>query len=140
MDFIWWSGLTKAEAKRGLEMVRAEFVQREIKHIVYWASGDKPILGRGKSFSALLPAYDEYTVGYKDRSAILNPLHATKARNGIFSPVVVVNGQVLGTWKRTIKNELVYIGIDRLGSSRLKVLPLESYSAFLGKLAKYVTP
>jgi hypothetical protein len=59
----------------------------------------------------LLPAYDEYTVAYKDRSAALNPKYA-KLPNygyGIFNPTIVVDGQVVGTWKRTLKKETLAI-------------------------------
>ncbi len=42
--------------------------------------------------------------GYKDRSDVLAADHASKivpGNNGIFMPVIVVAGQVAGTWKRT---------------------------------------
>lgn len=55
----------------------------------------------------LLPAYDEYTVAYKDRGAVLNPLYAKQANsgNGIIYPTIVVDGQVVGTWKRTLNKD-----------------------------------
>ena len=59
----------------------------------------------------LLPVYDEYTVAYKDRSAVLNPEYAQHANygHGIFNPTIVVDGQVVGTWKRMIENHAVVI-------------------------------
>jgi len=59
----------------------------------------------------LLPAYDEYTVAYKDRSAVLDPLYAKRADsgNGIFNPTMVLDGQVVGTWKRTLQKGSVAI-------------------------------
>jgi hypothetical protein len=58
----------------------------------------------------LLPGFDEYLLGYKDRSAVLATKHAQKVvpgSNGVFMPMLVVAGQVVGTWKRTLKrNEL----------------------------------
>jgi hypothetical protein len=59
----------------------------------------------------LLPAYDEYTVAYRDRSAVLDPVDAKQGHsgNGIFYPTIVVDGRVAGTWKRTLKNNRVVI-------------------------------
>jgi hypothetical protein len=59
----------------------------------------------------LLPAYDEYTVAYKDRSAALDPIYAKQANsgNGIFYPTIVVDGRVVGTWKRTLKKDSLAI-------------------------------
>jgi hypothetical protein len=58
-----------------------------------------------------LPAYDEYTVAYKDRSAVLDPFHAKRASsgNGIFNPIIVIDGQVVGTWKRRMEKGSVVI-------------------------------
>jgi len=58
---------------------------------------------RDKSSTAyLLPAYDEHTVGYRDRSAVFNPAYAQQHGQGyaIFNPTVVVDGQVVGVLKR----------------------------------------
>jgi hypothetical protein len=55
--------------------------------------------------------YDEYTVAYKDRSAFLESGYAKQAGNGIFSPVVILAGQVAGTWKRTLKRTAVNLSI-----------------------------
>lgn len=62
----------------------------------------------------LLPAFDEYLVGYKDRSAVLEPGYAMRmvARNGMISPIIVIDGQVVGTWKRVLKKETVALTPD----------------------------
>lgn len=51
----------------------------------------------------LLPAYDQYLIGYKDRSGVLAKEHTSKAFNshGIFQPVILCDGQIVGNWKRT---------------------------------------
>ncbi|NJK86450.1 MAG: winged helix DNA-binding domain-containing protein [Bacteroidales bacterium] len=53
----------------------------------------------------LLPAYDEFLIGYKNRSAVISKNINAKiiSINGLFRPVILVNGQVAGIWKRTIK-------------------------------------
>lgn len=50
----------------------------------------------------LLPAYDEYLIGYKERTGVLALEHQAKAFNrfGIFQPVVLHNGRIVGNWSR----------------------------------------
>jgi hypothetical protein len=59
----------------------------------------------------LLPAFDEYTVAYKDRGAVLHPSHARRpdAATAVLGPTIVVNGRAVGTWKRTLKKDSVVI-------------------------------
>ena len=66
----------------------------------------------GKNNSVhLLPAFDEFLIGYRDRSSSLSMVHNKKAisNNGIFYPVIVVNGQVSGVWKRIVKGNKAVI-------------------------------
>ena len=52
-----------------------------------------------------MPAFDEFLISYKDRLASLphENHHKAVSNNGIFYPIIVVNGRVTGTWKRTFK-------------------------------------
>jgi hypothetical protein len=101
LDYTWWSGLAPAEAKISLEMIKSKLVSIVVDGKTYWMSEANS--SRIKSPDIyLLPAYDEFTVAYKDRSAVLDPRHAAKAKNGIFGPVIVSEGKLIGTWKRTI--------------------------------------
>ena len=54
----------------------------------------------------LLPAYDEFLISYRDRRASLSQTDNKQvvSSNGIFYPTIMMNGQVIGTWKRNIKN------------------------------------
>jgi hypothetical protein len=110
-DFIWWSGLTTADARAGLEMAKPRLAQENINGQTYWLPASMPAAKDASPTAYLLPAYDEYTVAYKDRSAVLNPLCAKLANsgNGIFFPTIVVDGQVVGTWKRALKKGAVVI-------------------------------
>ena len=87
----------------------------------------------------LLPGFDEYLIGYADRSAVLPGEHAAKivpGGNGIFQPVIVAAGQVAGTWKRQVKKDTVEITLapfTRLDVSQEIVLAAaRRYSRFLG--------
>lgn len=110
-DFAWWSGLRAEDARAGLEMVKSRLVREEIDGRVYWLAA--PARGsKGRTPRVhLLPAYDEYTVAYKDRSAILNPARAGEASHGqgILNAVIVSDGQVVGTWKRAFGKDAVVI-------------------------------
>jgi hypothetical protein len=102
-DFAWWSGLTVADARAGLESGRAELQTTVRDGRTYWYAEAPP--GRYDGTRAhLLPNYDELLVGYKDRSAAFDHTHRSKVaaptQNVLFSHTVAVNGEILGTWKR----------------------------------------
>lgn len=107
-DFIWWSGLTAAAARAGLEMVKSRYIQQVIDSKTYWFSPSTPTAKVASPTAYLLPPYDEYTVAYKDRSAILDPAYAQQAGYGI-GPTIVVDGQIVGTWKRTFNKDALVI-------------------------------
>lgn len=111
-DFVWWSGLTSTEAKEGLYLAKSVLVSETIQGQSYWMASGPPPLPNLPPMVQLLPSFDEYLVAYKDRTAALGTLkfnQIVSAGNGIFSPVVVVDGRVVGTWKRTLKKETVSI-------------------------------
>ena len=110
-DFVWWSGLRTADARAGLEMAKPHLAQEVSDGQTYWFASSMPATKDASPTAHLLPAFDEYTVAYKDRSAVLNPLYAKQVNtgNGIFSPTIVVDGQIVGTWKRTLKKSEVVI-------------------------------
>jgi hypothetical protein len=110
-DFIWWSGLRTAEARIGLEMVKPHLVQEVYDGQTFWLASSMPAAKYASPTAYLLPAFDEYTVAYKDRSAVLNPLHTKQVNtgNGILFPTIVMDGQIVGTWKRTLKKSAVVI-------------------------------
>jgi hypothetical protein len=104
-DFAWWSGLTATDARVGFEMVASEFSHEVVDGKTYWFSSSSLITKDVAPTTHLLPPFDEYTIAYKDRSAVIDPdaAHTIQTRNGIFSPIIVINGQIVGTWKRTFK-------------------------------------
>ena len=110
-DFVWWSGLTAVDARAGLAMVTSRLLNETIDGQTYWFS---PAIAPGQDLSQaayLLPNFDEYTVGYTDRSAIFDALHTNKLdpRGGLLTNTMVLDGQVIGTWKRTFRKPGVVI-------------------------------
>jgi hypothetical protein len=102
-DFIWWSGLPAADARQGLESARGKLAQEGIEGETYWVPPNRRLPPPSPSAAWLLPCFDEYIVGYKDREAILDPRHAARSGNGLLHPTIAVGGRIAGTWTRTIR-------------------------------------
>ena len=110
-DFAKWSGLTVADAQSGLEAVKARLEHELVAGQTYWFSESKRSEKLHSRTAFLLSVYDEYISGYKDRSAIVDAKHATTliAMGNALNYVIVVSGQIVGTWKRTVSKEAVII-------------------------------
>jgi hypothetical protein len=121
-DYTWWSGLPAVDARMGLESVKGKLAQNVVDGETFWQAshgrtghGPAPRVkphGRaeqpGPAHAWLLPCFDEYIVGYKDRGVLLDARHRTRAGNGLLHPTIAVGGRIAGTWKRTIRrNEVV---------------------------------
>lgn len=111
-DFANWTGLTMSDVKTALRIVRSQLLSETIEGVEYFFQGSFPSSLPGVY---LLPGFDEYFLGYKDRSAIISPEHASKVvpgGNGVFKPMIVSGGQVVGTWRRTLKKSSVAVTYD----------------------------
>jgi hypothetical protein len=108
-DFVWWSGLAVTDAKIGLELAKSHLLSDSLDSKQYWFSCLPAQVNDQFRTIYLLPNFDEYTVGYTDRSAILNVSDAEKfaSRGDVLNPVIVLDGRVIGTWKRTMKKDSV---------------------------------
>ncbi len=108
-DFIAWSGLSITESRAGFEQIRETFTKIELNGQPYWMTSNCPANDKSSSGIHLLAGFDEYLLGYKDRTLILDAVNAGKVilQNGIFKPTIIKNGKVIGTWNRVInKNKL----------------------------------
>ena len=88
----------------------------------------------------LLPGFDEYLLGYTDRTTVLKAMHTKQVMgtgNGIFSSTKVIKGRVAGTWKRSFVKGKVLIETRPFlpsGIQRKHALALAAgrYCQFLG--------
>lgn len=140
-DFAGWSGLTVADAKRGLQAVAAQLQKADLDGRDYWFATDHE--PQPPAAVHLLPAFDEYLIAYKDRSAMLDPALARRVIgiNGLYSPVVVIDGRVAATWKRTISKETLALQLQPLRvlnkiELRAIVSCVRRYGQFLGRAAQ----
>ena len=111
-DLMRWAGLTAAEAKTGLAEAGKDLSQATLAGGVYWMAHDLRDRVDGTRSLHLLPGFDEFILGYGDRSAMLDPVYAQRicpGGNGVFSPTVVIDGAVTGVWKRAFKRGAVVI-------------------------------
>jgi hypothetical protein len=114
-DFAAWSGLSAADACAGLEAVQAQLVHETIDGQTYWLPQSTPAVNHSSPTLYLLPGFDEYLLGYRDRSAVLDSQHANKVvpgGNGMFMPTIVIDGRVAGIWKRTFKKGAIIVTAD----------------------------
>jgi len=112
-DYVWWSGLTVADAKAGLEAVKDKLVNEASDKTIYWFA-KRPDVAKSKIPAIfLLPNYDEYIVSYKDRSAAINTADINKAdpRGTIFNHTIIINGRIAGIWKRSFRKDTVDLEI-----------------------------
>jgi hypothetical protein len=98
-DFAWWSGLSTGDGRRAIEMIGAR--RLDAGGHTYWTSGSAPKMSRRSGGVHLLPIYDEYVVAYRDREAVPHLRPATSAQRPFvtFQHALVVDGQVVGTWR-----------------------------------------
>ena len=138
-DFAWWSGLRAAEAREAIQLARTQLTCEIVEGKEFWhvPSSRRPVENTSPA-AYLLPPFDEFTVGYKDRSAALHRRDAGSAQSGaMIGPVVVVNGMVVGTWKRSTGAATVNVAptFFRRGSLEQKRLVTDAsnrYGEFLG--------
>jgi hypothetical protein len=136
-DFVWWSSLPTADARAALAVMSPHLTQEVIGGQTYWLASSAPSAPAEAPTAYLLPPYDEYTVAYTDRSAVLDPAYAQVTRNGIFEPIMVVDGLVAGTWKSTLKKNTVLVATSPFlalseAQERAVAAAGERYKQFVG--------
>ncbi len=139
-DFMWWSGLTMVDAKSGIEMVKSEFMHEDINGKTYWFSESKPPAKEKSPIAYLLPNYDEYFIGFKDRSAIGNRItwsNLDESSSAFIAHILFIDGQIVGGWKRTFKKNEAVVELNLLTNlttveNQAISAAAERYSEFLG--------
>lgn len=149
-DLARWSGLTLGDARRGIAACGGKLAAIDVDGMTYHLGADAlDVAPDGPPSDRvgrvhLLPGFDEYLLGYGDRSAALAPEHASAVvpgGNGMFRSTIVVDGTVVGTWRRTMTARGVTVepapfqpiaapvrdGMQRAASD---------YGAFLGRPAR----
>lgn len=137
-DFAWWSGLTMADARAAVGGIGGKLVREEIGDGTYFST-EPPPSRKSTSIESpsvhLLPPFDEYTVAYRNRGAVLDPAHAKATENGLTN-TIVLDGRVIGAWKRKLEKEKVVVTpnlLEPIGEDERDTLAeaAHRYGAFL---------
>jgi hypothetical protein len=138
-DFAKWSGLTVADSRRGLDAVKTQLEHETVNGQELWFSPYSALNEISSPTAHLLSIYDEYMSSYKDRSAIGTPEIGAQlmAMGNDLSYAVIVDGQIVGTWKRNIRKDGVTIELKPLiqwteTANQAVALAVQRYGKFLG--------
>ena len=99
-DFMWWSGLTAADAKSGIKLVERRLTKTSNTDNVLWGPHIEETIDLETTLASLLADYDEYVVAYKDRSAVLDANDQLTMLSGLLGRTVIVDGKIVGSWKQ----------------------------------------
>lgn len=136
-DLAWWSGLPLGEVRWAIELAGVVLESASVGQVRYWTAGPG-LQAAGGSSAHLLPAYDEYLVGYQDRSAVSDPARFGKTiADWILNPAVVLNGRVMGGWRRVLEKGSVAVTVTPFqklsaGQRELVTEATNRYGHFLG--------
>ncbi len=113
-DFSWWSGLSLSNSKLALELNKPYLISDTIENKTFWFDDSSNLTNPINKKIYLLPAYDEFLISYRDRTASLLSIDNKKtiSDNGIFYPTILIGGQIIGTWKRNIKDKHIILTIN----------------------------
>ena len=121
-DLAGWTGLTLADVRRGIDVALADgrLGALSLDGVDLYADPellDAPPAGPPVPQLLVLPGFDEYLLGYKDRSLMLAPEHfqaVVPGGNGVFQSTVVRAGRVVATWRRTTRRDRVTVDVGLL--------------------------
>jgi hypothetical protein len=137
-DFVWWSGLTTADARAGLDTIRSSVRHETIGDRTYWFLPPQSKTPEPAPLY-LLPTYDEYLIAYRDRGDPSSKDRPARTSGvNAYANFLVVDGIVAGTWKRALDEDTVRISavvhgpLSRTQSHALADAA-DRYGAFLGR-------
>ncbi len=135
-DLMRWARLTMADARLAIAGAGTAIAHTRIAEVDYLMAPDAldGVTEAGDSVH-LLAGFDEYLLGYAGRDAVLDPAQAdviSPGGNGVFTPTVLVNGRVHGTWWRENKR-----GQLRLSRAMFKPIPRRAMPLLVETTARY---
>ncbi len=113
-DFAWWSGLTVSQCRTGVALLGRELVPKTIGDVLYHVPPDFELPRATNTSVHLLPNYDEFFIGYRDRTAIAQRLQSVGLVTGgsaLIGHVITVGGQLVGGWKRVHQKGVTHVQV-----------------------------
>jgi winged helix DNA-binding protein len=141
-DFAAWSGLGLTEARSALASIRNGLVEVATEQGPLWTLRS-PRHSAERGLVRLLPAFDEYLMGWKDRRLIARPddWAAVNRGGGWLHPVLLSDGRVVATWRLGRMPESLAVEVAPFATLAPEVrrgteAEAEHLAAFLGNPAK----
>jgi hypothetical protein len=144
-DFAWWSSLTVAQIKRGLDLVGSTLESAEVDGLTVWYASPSPSPtpaaragGDTTPTALLLQAFDEYVVAYSNTKFAFNlsGLGANPGQyneNSLMHPIIV-DGQLVGFWRRRPDGAGYRLELDLMSAP-----PAKQRKALEAELARHET-
>ncbi len=138
-DFAWWSGLTMRDARRGIDICSRDLEQITIEEHRYWFTRRDSTAPSELRTAHLLPNYDEYFIGFKNRSAIgirLRDLNLVTGGDAFMAHIVFVDGQIVGGWKRVNEKGKIVLEFNLLAP--MTGVERKRINATVARLARFL--
>ncbi|MCR6712245.1 MAG: winged helix DNA-binding domain-containing protein [Demequina sp.] len=143
-DFARWTGMGLRECREGIAGIGDELVKVETSGGPMLAAGAVLDSDEATRRHVVLPGFDEFMLGYADRSLLVDPAHfgaVVPGNNGVFQSTLVKDGQAVGIWKRTLKPKTVDVVTTEFTAttaSDRKAFEREfaTYARFVGREAR----
>jgi len=116
-DFARWTGLGLRECREGIAGVGDDLVRVETSAGPMVSAAAVLDSSESVRTHVVLPGFDEFMLGYGDRSLLLDPAHfqaVVPGNNGVFQSTLVRDGRVVGIWKRALKAKTADIAVTTL--------------------------
>lgn len=136
-DYQWWCGLTMKDARASIILAEDNLKEETINETTYYSSA-KPNNIPSKIPLVNLGPFDEYIVGYKDRSAMIDPEHTRRVItiNGLFAATVLEQGRVIGTYKKVTRKDGILLNFEPL--TKFSATQSKSIEAQIKNYSKYL--
>lgn len=136
----WWANLPVGDVREAIAAAGATLEEIDIGGTAFVVATGSARLGATEiddilAEPLLLPPFDEYLLAYRSREASISPEHlelVVPGRNGMFKPIVVVDGEVVGIWSRHRKAGRVVVTVDPFGR-----LPRDAHDGLARRTDEY---
>ena len=144
-DLSWWSGLTKSDARKGLDLATPPLVREAVGERTFWVSPETPAdVDVPRPIVHLLPNYDELLVSFRDRTDAMDPGLPAQARVAqvILAHVIVRDALVVGGWRRIDEGSSVQVEpnllvpLDDREQEGLRAA-VQRYQTYLGRAVRW---
>jgi hypothetical protein len=139
-DFAWWSGLSMADARRAVDVAGDALEAATIGDAPAWMAPDGGPPPEAAPSVQLLPVFDEYYIGLRDRDTVTGRLDAAGVEAfrtaALTASLAFVDGQLVGRWRRSSGMERVVVRLEPL--TRIRAAELRRARAEAGHYARFL--